>query len=233
MKNVRNTKAKIKRAFRFCRLKKVINWKGWAMRIAIVFLACLLLTFIAGCQGDNTRLKLASEVSLLKQQNRQCENQLKKAKAEVEHLKQQVTVLSGLKPGFKAENLYNLQSLVITRYTGFYEDDGKKKRLLVYIQPIDEQGDVIKAAGSVDVQLWDLSKPDKALFAEWRIEPDELKKMWVATLFSINYRLPFDVADKIAGLAGDLTVRVTLTDYLSGKVFTEQKVVKLDYLAQP
>ena len=58
--------------------------------------------------------------------------------------------------------------------------------------------------------------------AQWHVEPIELKKMWVATMMSINYRLPFDVGEKIAAAKGDLTVKVTFTDYIFGKVFTEQ-----------
>ncbi|GAH67953.1 unnamed protein product, partial [marine sediment metagenome] len=54
----------------------------------------------------------------------------------------------------------------------------------------------------------------------------ELKKLWFATLITINYRLTFDVADKITGDEEALTVKVTFTDYLTGKVFTEQKVIK-------
>ena len=81
----------------------------------------------------------------------------------------------------------------------------------------------------MDVQLWDLNRTDSnALIAKWHVEPAELKKMWVATLITINYRLPFDVDDKLAGVKGDLTVKVTFTDYIFGKVFTEQFVIKRD-----
>jgi len=82
-------------------------------------------------------------------------------------------------------------------------------------------------AGAVDVQLWDLNKTDsEALLDEWRVEPEELKKLWFATMITINYRLTFDVADKIESMEEPLTVKVTFTDYLTGKVFKEQKVIK-------
>jgi len=199
------------------------------MRITIAILICAALSFAAGCKPSNLRVAIASEVVELKQQNRQCEDKLKKSQAQVEQLKKQVAVLSEQKSGLKLKSIYNLQSLKITRYTGLYENEaGKKERLIVYIQPIDDEGDVIKAAGSVDVQLWDLNKPEKPLLAQWHIEPTELKKMWVATLITINYRLPFDVGDKIASTKGDLTVKVTFNDYIFGKVFTEQFTIKRD-----
>jgi hypothetical protein len=199
------------------------------MRITIAIVICAALSFAAGCKPSNLRVAIASEVVELKQQNKQCEDKLKKSQAEAEQLKKQVATLSELKSGLKLESIYNLQSIKITRYTGLYENEaGKKERLVVYIQPIDDDGDVIKAAGSVDVQLWDLSRTEKPLLAQWHIEPTELKKMWVATVMSINYRLPFDVGDILAGVKGDLTVKVTFTDYIFGKVFTVEHVIKRD-----
>jgi len=199
------------------------------MRTIVIILVCVILSLTTGCKTANLRVAIASEVSELKQQNRQCEDKLKKSQTQVEQLKKQMAVLSEQKSGLKLESIYNLQSLKITRYTGFYENEaGKKERLIVYIQPIDDDGDVIKAAGSVDVELWNLNEAEKPLLAQWHIEPTELKKMWVATLITINYRLPFDVGDKIAGTKGDLTVKVTFNDYIFGKVFTEQFTIKRD-----
>ncbi len=200
------------------------------MRITIAILICAALSFAAGCKPSNLRVAIASEVVELKHQNRQCQDNLQKSQAQVEQLKKQVTTLSEQKSGLKLASIYNLQSLKITRYTGLYENEaGKKERLIVYIQPIDDDGDVIKAAGSVDVQLWDLNRTDSnTLIAKWHVEPTELKKMWIATLITINYRLTFDVGEKIAGVKGDLTVKVAFNDYIFGKVFTEQFTIKRD-----
>jgi hypothetical protein len=139
-------------------------------------------------------------------------------------------VLSGLPEEVKGDNLYRLEIIKIGKYTGFFDkdDDDTKEKLIVYIQPIDEEGDIIKATGAVDVQLWDLdsSEVNQALLGEWHVEPVELKKLWFATLVTINYRLTFDIADKVQSFDEPLTVKVTFTDYLSGKVFKEQKVIK-------
>ncbi len=85
----------------------------------------------------------------------------------------------------------------------------------------------MKATGAVDVQLWDLNKEqDEALVGQWHVGPEELKGLWFATLIIINYRLTFDVGEKIEEFKEPLTVKVTFTDYLSGKVFKEQRVIK-------
>jgi hypothetical protein len=41
-----------------------------------------------------------------------------------------------------------------------------------------------------------------------------------------NYRLIFDMKGKIEKFDQPLTLTVTFTDYLSGKTFSEQKVIK-------
>ncbi len=186
-----------------------------------------VLLFAAGC--DSGKLTPAQEVKLLKKEKAHLKEQLALAESDKELLKQQVEVLAELPAEARVENLYHLQKIKLTRYTGFYDkdDDGKKEKLIVYIQPIDEQGDIVKASGTVDVQLWNLNKPDgEALLGEWRVEPAELKNNWFATLVIINYRLIFDAADIIEGVEEPLTVKVTFKDCLSGKVFKEQKVIK-------
>ncbi len=191
-----------------------------------------LLSFIAGCENANSiKTPLVEQIGNLTEQKTQLENQLEQTRAENKQLKKQMHVLSGLPEQVKGENLYRLGKIVIGGYTGFFDKDkdkdGEKEKLIVYIQPIDEEGDIVKATGAVDVQLWDLNKEDgQALLGQWNVEPGELKKLWFATLITINYRLTFDIADKVKSFDEPLTVKVTFTDYLSGKVFKEQKVIK-------
>ena len=204
--------------------------KLYAIRCTLyAILAGCLLAAAAGCEStDGQKIPPAKQIQTLKQEKKQLARQIEQSKAEAEQLKKQIQILSDLPPEARFENLYHLQKTKITRYTNLYDKDkdGKKEKLIVYIQPIDEEGDIVKATGAVDVQLWDLNKENgQALLGQWQVKPDELKKLWFATLIT-NYRLTFDVADKITGDEEALTVKVTFTDYLTGKVFTEQKVIK-------
>jgi len=189
-----------------------------------------LLTFLPGCaNAGSRRALLTKKINTLRQEKTELTYQIKQAKTENKQLKKQLHELSGLKPGVKLENLYDLQRIKITRYTNLYDKDkdGRNETLIVYIQPTDEEGDVVKATGAVDVQLWDLNKEEnEALLGQWNVKPNNLKKLWFATIITINYRLTFDIADKVDSFEEPLTVKVTFTDYLTGKVFTEQKVIK-------
>jgi len=194
-------------------------------RIAIS-IGCLL-ALVAGCQSSDP----AKTPKTLEQENAAQKSQIEQLKSEAEQLKSQVQVLSKLPPGVRLEDLYSLKKIVITRYTNLYDrdkdKDGKKEKLLVYIQPIDEQDDIVKATGAVDVELWNLDKEaGEAKLGAWHVTPAELKKLWCATLITINYRLPFDVGDIVTGKEKELVVKVTFTDYPSGKVFKGQKIIK-------
>jgi len=217
-----------------CQKSELRNQKSDA---SLLFSAlCLLssvfcLYLIAGCGNANSQKSpLVEQIGSLTEQKKQLENQLEQSRTENEQLKKQMHVLAGLPEQIKGENLYRLQKIEIGKYTGFFDkdDDGTKEKLIVYIQPLDEEGDIIKATGAVDVQLWDLdsSEADQALLGQWHVEPGELKKLWFATMVTINYRLTFDIAEKVKSFDEPLTVKVTFTDYLSGKVFKEQKVIK-------
>ena len=201
------------------------------LMLALVLLcSCALMFFAVGCNNkrpDRSRLT-EQQIDKLQQEKTQLQKQLDKSEGKNEELRNQIQVLAGLPSEVKGENLYRLQSVKIGGYTNFYDKDkdGKKEKLIVYLQPIDEDGDLRKVAGSVDVQLWDLSKDNgQALLGEWNVGPEKLKTLWFTALMT-HYKLTFDVPEKIGESKEHLTVKVNFTDYLTGKVFKEQKVIE-------
>ena len=201
--------------------------------VPVLLCSCALMHFVAGCESTNAKIPLAEQIQTLRREKKDLARQIEKSNLENKDLKKQIRVLSDLPPGVKPENLYRLQSIKITKYTDFYDKnkDGKKEKLIVYIQPLDEDGDIIKAVGAVDVRLQDPNEnKDQAPLGQWHVEPSQLKKLWFAGFISTNYKLTFDVADKIDKLesvSGGLKVNVSFTDYLAGKVFEEEKLIRI------
>lgn len=183
---------------------------------------------VGGCNGPNaSQDMLAEQLRELNQEKAQLESQIEECKAENQQLKERVDVLTGLSADQR--KLYNIERIEVGRFTNFYDkdDDGQKEKLIVYVQPIDEQGDIVKAAGSVEVQLWDLNEQaNQALLGQWNLNPAQVQKRWVTTLLSNNYRLMFDIADKVEDFSKPLTVKVSFTHYLTGTVLQEQKVIE-------
>ena len=193
------------------------------------FTSCILIFFVVGCQRADEGASLAVQIEELTQEKAQLQEQIEQSKSENEQLKEQLQTLSGLPAEVRLENMYSLESVKLGRLSGFFDKDGDGKRetLIAYVTPVDKEGDGIKATGSMSVQLWDLNKPeDEALLGEWNVPPDELKKVWYKTILAVNYRLTFDISGKVESFEEPLTARVTFTDYLSGKVFKDQQVIK-------
>jgi hypothetical protein len=187
----------------------------------------VFLAVVGGCQGPS---KGSSEQTIEPRASRikNLKDQVLLLEAENQALKRQLETADNRPIEIGVKEFYRLQRIRLTRYTGFYDKDkdGSKEKLIVYVQPVDKAGDVVKASGTVDVQLWDLSAdPNRALLGAWHVDPQDLHKMWFATLVTINYRMMFD---RPHGISWDrpLTVKVVFTDDLTGQVFTEQTVIK-------
>ena len=212
-----------------CAKSKIKPVPSVKLKIGAIHRTLLTLFLVAGCANPNDKESLAIKIEQLTQENTQLQERVEQFNSENKELKGQIQVLSGLSENVRLENLNQLEKIKIGRYTGFFDkdDDGREEKLIVYIHPTDEQGNALKAAGTVEVQLWDLNKTNgQAMLGQWKVEPDELKKLWFETLVSIYFRLTFDVADVVESPEKPLTVKVTFTDYLTGKVFNEQKTIK-------
>ncbi len=193
---------------------------------------CLIasvLAVTAGCGGTDKGVPLQDKIQSLTDEKAQIQRQMEQTKAENEQLKKQNKVLAALPDEVKGQNLSDIEEVKISRLTNLYDKDkdGQDEMLIIYVQPIDRDGDVIKAPGEVDVELWDLERePGEAKLGDWRIKPEELRKLWFDAVMSTNYRLTFDVGEMAIDPTEPLTVKVAFTDYLTGKVFKDQYVIK-------
>jgi hypothetical protein len=177
--------------------------------------------------GSERKSPLEIKTQQIAREKTELMRELQQTRVENAQLTEQIRALSILAPDERI-NPYELRRIRITRYSNFYDksDDGKREKLIVYVQPIDTEGDVVKGAGTVDVQLWNLNNLDgEALLGQWRIEPNELRRLWYDTLLSSSYRLTFDAPETLDVLAEPLTVKVTFTDYLTGEIFRDQYAI--------
>ena len=206
------------------------NFAARHFALAVLLLCSFaLVPFIVGCENaGKAKTPLIEQIDTLRQDKKQLTRQIEQLKSEKKGLQKQIKTLHGLAEEVKLEDLYDVQRIKITKYTNLHDkdEDGKKETLIVYVQPTDRNGDIVKAAGSVDIQLLDLNEEGPQVLGQWNVTPGQLKKLWFNALLKTNYRLAFDVADKVESFEEPLTVNVTFTDYLTGKVFKEQKVIK-------
>ena len=187
-----------------------------------------LMVFLVGCESTKKIESLNQQISQLSEEKAELIKQINNINSENKELAKQNQTLSELPENVKGENLYQLASVDINRFSGFSDEneDGEKDTLVVYIQPIDENGDKFKAPGAVEVELWNLNNSeDQALLHRWSVGFEDLKKKWVALLV-INYRLAFDITQIVENFDEPLNLKIKFTDYLSGKIFYDQKVIQ-------
>ncbi|UCF15180.1 MAG: hypothetical protein JSW59_17360 [Phycisphaerales bacterium] len=195
----------------------------------LLFASYFLIFFVVGCQQADEAAELVLQIEQLTQEKAQLQEQIEQSKRENKRLKEQLQTLSGLPEDVRLEHMYSLERIKLGRLSGLFDkdDDDRRETLIVYVTPYDKDGDGIKATGSMNVQLWDLNEPeDQALLGDWDVSPGELKKVWFKTILAVNYRLTFDISDKVENFDEPLTAKVTFTDYLSGRVFKDQRLIK-------
>jgi hypothetical protein len=196
---------------------------------AVPSLLLLAMSALGGCPGPEP-------IDPVLLERDRALDEVKKLRAEVGRLRtrladceKQVAALQDLgdkRPG----KLFYVQRVEIGSYTGGVDLDGQDGHdgIKVFLQPIDQHGSPIKAAGEATVQLYDLAAPkEDNLIAEHRLTADELAKKWSSGFLVYHYSFvcrwkPHPPKHR------DVTVRVAFLDYLTGKTFTAQTVCSVD-----
>jgi hypothetical protein len=197
------------------------------MRFLALIIGFCLVIGLCGCQSScNDRLLEENKTLALEYSN--LSKQVEDLTNANQALQRQLLTLSGLDPTARIINIVTVDKIEVAQRTSIYDKDrdGIKESLIVYLKTLDAYGDAIKAAGRVDVELWNLDLlPEQSKVAEWIIKPSELKNKWAGTVMTNYYRLVFDVLPVLDSTKGNLTVKVSFTDYLTGRKFTEQVTI--------
>ncbi len=181
---------------------------------------------LLGCGSPPPGEGSSERIAQLQKERLELQAQIARLEQLTERLQGQVETLAGLPAAVEKSYLYRLKQVKLSKYTGLYDQSGDNvaDTLRVYLKPVDQDGDIVKAAGLVDVQLWSLEgSAQGAMIGQWRVEPPALRALWYGSLLTINYRLEFELPSAAVAVASPLTVTVQFTDMLSGKVFVQQR----------
>ena len=163
------------------------------------------------------------------------EDEARKLRAEVERLQGELAARDRRIEDLTAmgdkrlEKLYVVQRVRLGSATGGVDLDDKPgdDAVKVFLEPVDQHGSVLKAAGSVTVQLYDLAATaDENLLAEHTYDVDETARHWSSGFVSYHYSFtcPLPAGRKVGP---EVTVRVEFLDYLTGKTHTVQQLCKV------
>jgi len=196
------------------------------MRTTPRLLLALLPAWLAGggCQRD-TELELRRELARLREVVETQQRELEARQITIAELNQQLQQARGLTDE-DLEKIFYPERIVIDRLTGGdnYDDQPGDDGVTVYVKPIDRDGDPVKVAGDIRIELYDLANPpDRNLVGRYEIPVDEVSKLWYGKLATYHYtiRCPWQHGPPAHN---EITVRVIFRDYLTGRVMTSQTV---------
>jgi hypothetical protein len=213
---------------------------GWlGRRCAGLWAAVLGLVVVAGGCG---LAEQGRKIEQLQQQNNQLSQEVSAARQQVvaqqqllEAQSKRIATLLAL--GTKRlEDLYYPVRLEIERLSGGYDEDGKPgdDGVVVYIRPIDSDGDAIKAAGSISVELFDLANPDgEHMVGQMALSLEQARKVWYGRLWTQHYTVKCPWLNARPPEHSEVTIRVTFTDYLSGQTLYAQHVCTVKRPPEP
>jgi hypothetical protein len=88
----------------------------------------------------------------------------------------------------------------------------------VFVTPVDDAGDIIKAAGALTVEAFDLAGEQPVKLGTWTFDLPASRKLWSSVLNRFHYTLPCPWQGKTP--AGErLHVEVTFVDELTQASF--------------
>ena len=126
------------------------------------------------------------------------------------------------------ELITKVNKISLGRYSRLLDsnEDQKIDKLVVYLQVYDSSADLIKVAGSMTVELWDLNAAQNNMVSRWEILPQQLEAAWDGGLLADHYRLELPVANYSAS-GEQLNLKCRFIELLTGKSWESQKVIGL------
>ncbi len=139
--------------------------------------------------------------------------------------------LQNLKGKQSIDHLVHVAKIQLAQLSGGYDDDEDSvdEGVVAYLQLLDQDGDIIKATGSVCVRLYDLSKAEgQQLVGSVELDAAGLRPLWYGRFLTYHYSIKVPWADGAKRAEHEsITLHVTFTDLLTGDVFKTQEVVKV------
>ena len=192
----------------------------WLSGLALL----VVLTILVGCANkDQQLLELQTRNRELRQQLRQSQQTIETQEDTIHGQTEQINNLSRLGPE-RLEVLFKVERIELGRYSGGTPldekpgDDGIK----IYIIPQDEAGRTVTAAGSIEIDVFDLADKNQSLLMSYSFSPAEAKKHWYSGGLANHYSITCPWKDTLPS-GDEVTVRVKFIDYLTGQTFTATK----------
>lgn len=195
---------------------------GWRLTLSAVCAA----TLAAGCQ-PTPEIDLQRELDRAREQLEAKDRQLAARQSALDDCNKLLTTARAFTPDQLSKIIYP-ERVQIGTLSGGYSEEGRPgdEGVVVYLQPIDADDDILKVAGDIRIELFDLQMPPgQNQIGVCYYPADKVRKLWYGQLATNHFTLKcaFSTPPKHT----EITVRATFVDYLTQRVMTDQKVVTI------
>lgn len=173
--------------------------------------------FALGC-ADNTVIELRREVATLEDRVRMLEATIASRDAAIDELQQRVIEARAINQK-DLELIYFPVKLELASLSGArdFDDQPGLDGVELYLRPIDREGDVVKVAGDIRVELFDLDRtPQQTLIGMCETAAEETGGAWYGQFWTAHYTLRCPWTSPPGG--DTLLVRVQFVDHLTQRV---------------
>ena len=191
---------------------------------------------LAGCNNNGASKNWQAETERLEREVKKLSDQLSVQEARLERQETQIANLTRLGPD-RLERLLRVGKIELPGPHAGDDDDGRPgdDGVRVMIRPWDQDGDLLKVAADITIEIYDLGNPEGSQkIGTHEFTAEQARKEWYSRFATGHYTLkcPWQ---KGPPAHTDLTVRVEFVDLLSGKTFNAQTVckIKLTPASQP
>ena len=189
------------------------------------------LIIISGCTNDAALVRqLQQESDGLRLDLNECTQQLADRDAQIDVLRRRVDQ-QPLLQSIDIDDLFVVDRIELISRTGGADFDGQPgdDGVIVYVRPLDSDGDVLKVAGQITVQLIDLTTPGqpRSLATYVFNKREQLAQNWYGGMLTDHFTLRCVFPPKVRP-SREVHVRVTFLDFLTGREFSASRDVTLN-----
>lgn len=197
--------------------------------LGVVFPGFVLVSLSGGCGSPSkANIQLRKRNATLTQQIADLQRQHEADEASIRGLQNRHGVLPTLSQD-RLDKLFTVGSMKVTKLTGGFNLDheaGPDNGVRAYVQLFDTTGDLIKAAGTFTVEVFDLADEAHPLVARKVFPIEKADTYWYPMPLVYSFVLP--VRWQTPPQHRELTVKVMYLDELTQRVFTSQVVVEVN-----
>jgi outer membrane murein-binding lipoprotein Lpp len=195
-------------------------------RINFPTVVLLSILLFAGCHGpDQANIALRKQKQQLQAQIDDLNRRHDADEATIRGLQAKATTVPVL-PEDQIDQLFTAAGLKFGRLTGGYHPDPNVQgdtMLKIYVVPVDMAGDSLKAAGSFNVDLFDLGLKSDNKIGAWDFDLQKAKSDWYGS--GLLYTYVLDCPWQKPPAHANLLAHVTFTDALTHRVIAVDKEV--------